>query len=231
MRTVVPVQWLSLCLLCMLSAFAIVCVAAPEDEREPERQIVLQGILGSKALLLVDGKRLMLSAGQAKKWGVSVLRIASDHVEVNVDGQSRRLRLGDSYAVTTPFKARKSVEVVIPRNKRGMYSTIGSINGLPVTFLVDTGASTIAMNAQQATRLAIDFRVIGKPTFVSTASGVTRAYRVTLDQVSVGEIKIRNIVAVVMDGQFPVQVLLGMSFLGQLEIQREAGLLHLKKNF
>jgi len=206
-------------------------VAAQQDERELSRQATLQGILGSKALLLVDGERLILSVGQTVKSGVRVLRIDADSVEITIDGQHRRLRLGDSHTVTGPYKERKSVEVTIFRDKRGMYNTVGSINGLPVNFLVDTGATTIAMNKQHAKRLAIDFRVIGDPTFVGTASGVTKAYRVTLDKVSVGGITLRNITAVVMDGNFPVQVLLGMTFLGQLEMQREGAALHLKKHF
>lgn len=244
MRTIVSSVCVKMCLLIILSAFSVFCAAAPltdipapvspvepQDEREAPRQAVLQGILGKKALLLVDGERLMLSVGQAMQSGVRVLRINTDAVEITIDGQHRQLRLGDAHSVTERFKQRKSVEVTIFSDKRGMYNTVGSINGLPVNFLVDTGATTIAMNKQHAKRLAIDFLVTGNPTFVGTASGVTKAYRVTLDKVSVGRITLRNIVAVVMDGNFPRQVLLGMTFLGQLEMQREGTALRLKKNF
>jgi aspartyl protease family protein len=227
----------------ILSAFSTVCLAAPlsvtssdasvesRGEREVPRQAALQGILGSKALLLVDGERLILSVGQTPKSGVRVLHIDVDSVEIVIDGKRQRLRLGDSHSVTTPYKKRESVDVTIYRDKSGMYNTIGSINGLPVSFLVDTGATTVAMNKQHAKRLAIDFRVTGEPTLVSTASGMTRAYRVTLDKVSVGGIILRNVAAVVMDGNFPVQVLLGMTFLGKLEIQHEGTALRLKKTF
>lgn len=232
MKSILAVQWMRVCLLVMLSVFVTVCASAsPADEREPARQIVLQGILGSKVLLLVDGQRLMLSAGQGQDSGVRVLRIGSDFAEVDIDGQHRRLRLGDSHSVTTPFRARDSVEVMIPRDQRGMYSTVGSVNGLPVNFLVDTGASTVAMNSQQAKRLGIDFRVIGRPSFVSTASGLTRAYQVSLHTVTVGGILLRNVDAVVIEGGFPLQILLGMTFLGSLEIQHQGTTLHLKQKF
>jgi aspartyl protease family protein len=112
-----------------------------------------------------------------------------------------------------------------------MYSTVGSINGLPVTFLVDTGASSMALNASQARRLGIDYRVVGEPTFVGTASGVTKAYRVTLETVTVGQIKQSNITAVVIEGNHPAQVLLGMSFLGRLEILHEGSMIRLKQKF
>jgi len=218
-------------LLLILSVFAGVCTAESQDEHKPARQIVLQGILGSKVLLLVDGQRQMMSVKDAMKQGVRVLRIAEERVDVEVDGKRRRLRLGDSYSVTGQYKARKSIEVIIAKNNTGMYSTVGSINGLPVSFLVDTGATSVAMSAPHAKRLAIDFRVTGEPTFVGTASGVSEAYRVTLDKVTVGDITQHNVRAVVIDGNYPTQVLLGMSFLGKLEIQRDGNIMRLKKKF
>ncbi len=218
-------------LLVILSVSASVCVAESQDERKPVRQVVLQGILGSKALLLVDGQRQMMSVKDTAKQGVRVVRIAEERVDVEVDGQRRRLLLGDSYSVIAQYKVRKSTEVIIAKNNTGMYSTVGSINGLPVSFLVDTGATSVAMSAQHAKRLAIDFRVTGEPTFVGTASGVSEAYRVILDKVTVGDITQHNVRAVVIDGNYPIQVLLGMSFLGQLEIQRDGNIMRLKKNF
>lgn len=225
------IQTVSLILLIILSAFTGLCVAESPDQRKQARQIVLQGILGSKALLLVDGQRQMLSAKDGVKQGVRVLRINIENVVVEIDGKRHVLHLGDSHSVAGQFKARESTEVIISKNNQGMYTTVGSINGLPVSFLVDTGASTIAMNAQHARRLSIDFRVTGEPTFVGTASGVSKAYRVTLNKVTVGGIAQHNVSAVVIDGNFPVQALLGMSFLGQLEIQRDGNIMRLKKKY
>lgn len=224
---------MNIALLLILSAFASVCVAESQAENDPEptRQVVLQGILGSRVLLMVDGQRQMMSVTDAAKHGVRVLRILAEQVEVEIDGKRRRLRLGDHYSVTSRYKKRESAEVIIVKDSRGMYSTVGSINGLLVSFLVDTGASTIAMNAQHATRLGIDFKVVGVPTFVGTASGVSKAYRVRLDKVTIGGIAQHNVPAVVIDGRFPVQALLGMSFLGQLEIQRDGNIMRLKKKF
>ena len=211
----------------ILTSLLSVGVPAEEDERKLARQISLQGILGNKALLFVDGQRQMMSTNDAEKNGVRLLRILEDQAEVLIDGKRKRLRLGDSYSVARKFKARKTTEVVIPKNSRGMYTSVGSINGLPVTFLVDTGATSIAMNEQQAKRLAIDFRVKGNPTFVGTASGVSKAFRVTLDKVTLGGITQHNVVAVVIEGGFPVDTLLGMSFLGQLQIEREGNIMRL----
>ena len=105
------------------------------------------------------------------------------------------------------------------------------INGLPVGFLVDTGASSVAMNAGEARRLGIDFRVDGDSTYVSTASGVARAYRVRLDRVKVGAIELRNVEALVVDGSSPTEVLLGMSFLQRLELMNQGDHLTLRRKY
>jgi aspartyl protease family protein len=204
--------------------------AADTDKNESRRQVSLQGILGSKAVLSIDGKRQLISSGQQED-GVKVIKIYPNSVEISIDGKRRRLRMGDLNAVSSPYKQRESTTVIVAPDARGMYVTIGSINDLPVPFLVDTGATTIAMNAAQAKRLGIDFRITGQVTMVGTASGVTKAYGVTLNKVTLGAITLHNISAVVLEGRFPVQALLGMSFLGQLDIQREGSVMRIKKNY
>ena len=213
-----------------MCSVAISAEAVDADKNENRRQVSLQGILGSKAVLLIDGKRQLLSSGE-KEDGVKIIKIYPDSIEVNIDGKLRRLRMGDLNAVSSPYKQRESATVIVAPDARGMYVTVGSINGLPVPFLVDTGATTIAMNAAQAKRLGIDFRITGQVTMVGTASGVTKAYRVTLNKVTLGAITLHNISAVVLEGRFPVQALLGMSFLGQLEIQREGSVMRIKKKY
>jgi len=121
--------------------------------------------------------------------------------------------------------------VTIPRDDNGMYSTTGAINGQSVYFLVDTGASVVTMNAAQARSLGIDVKATGQPVMVNTASSVERAYHVTLDTVSVGGIQLHNIGAVVMTGAQPPNILLGLTFLGNLEIQHEANVMKLKQKW
>ena len=122
-------------------------------------------------------------------------------------------------------------EFQVWRNTEGMYTTVGSINGLPVPFLVDTGATRVAINANEARRLGIDYRVTGTPSSVTTASGVERAWAVTLERVSVGELELRNVGAVVLEGALPQQALLGMSFLGRLEISSDGRRMTLRKKY
>lgn len=205
-------------------------MALAEEEKPARRHVVLEGVLGSKAVFSIDGARVLLSAGQNKD-GVEILSIQQNSAIVNIDGKRQQLRLGDNNIVAAPYKERKSATITVTPDNRGMYSTTGSINGLPVSFLVDTGATTVAMNSTQARRLGIDFRLKGVQTMVGTASGVSRAYRVTLDKVSVGPITVNYVPAVVIEGNFPLQILLGMSFLGQLEIQREGNIMRMRKKY
>ncbi len=97
--------------------------------------------------------------------------------------------------------------------------TFGNINGRSVRFLVDTGASAIAMNAEQAKHLGIRYDKVGVRGSVSTASGFVDAYRVRLKSVSVGRITETNVEAFVIDGNHPGPILLGMTFLSRLSVE------------
>ena len=107
----------------------------------------------------------------------------------------------------------------------------GYIDGYAVNFLVDTGASTIAMNYKQAKRLGIDYLAKGRKNMAETASGIVTAYSVSLDRVSVGGIDLYNVEAMVLEGEQPSSILLGMSFLGQLDMQYEGEALILKQKY
>ena len=112
-----------------------------------------------------------------------------------------------------------------------MFKTTGSINGYTVNFLVDTGASSIALNSNMAKRLGLQYKLKGDPTIVTTASGSVSAYSINLDRVKVGEIMLRNVAAVVIDGSEPSTPLLGMSYLGRLNIVNEGQVMKLEQKF
>ena len=112
-----------------------------------------------------------------------------------------------------------------------MYVVTGSINGFPVDFLVDTGATFVSLSGREARRLGIDYRVVGTPGRSSTASGIAKIYLVELDRVKVGEIELRNVQGAVHDGDFPPATLLGMSFLGRLKMRQDGQVLELEKKY
>ena len=187
------------------------------------------GLFNDRAVVLVDGRQYLLNPGETSPEGVTLVSASSDSAVLEVDG--RRITAVLDGRVSARKRSATSREVRIRRNTAGMYSTVGSINGLPVSFLVDTGATQIAMNSAQARRLGIDYRVIGDPAAVTTASGQEHAWLVVLDTVKVGELALHNVSGVVIEGSQPAETLLGMSFLGRLEITNDGQLMTLRQKY
>jgi aspartyl protease family protein len=208
-----------------LSCFALAIlagnlVAAPLVE--------LQAVLGPSAVLQVDGVRRTLRVGQVSPEGVRLLALDAVSARVQVQGQTLTVPLGGRAGGALPAGATASVRIA--RSDSGMYLTLGTINGRSVEFLVDTGASTVAMNDATARSLGIDYRA-GSRGLVETASGITEAYAVTLSEVSVGSIRLPNVQAVVIRGAQPSRALLGMSFLSRMQIEHAQDALVLKRKY
>ncbi|QKQ27426.1 retropepsin-like aspartic protease family protein [Candidatus Reidiella endopervernicosa] len=192
-------------------------------------KLQVMGLFKNKAVMKIDGKRRVLSVGSESPEGVRLISADSQFAVVEIDGKESRLPLGNevgaNYASAVPS------EVIIAIDNAGMYRTTGSINGQMVDFLADTGASAVALNANDARRLGIDFRLHGTEARVSTASGIERAYHLKLSSVKVGAIELNDVDAMVLEGDFPTEALLGMSFLGQLTVVNENGMMKLRKRF
>lgn len=211
-----------------LPALWLACILT-QAQAAPDIRVV--GLFSDRAVLLIDGRRQLLRPGQTSPEGVRLVSADSEGAVLEVDGREIRAGLDGrrvSARKTSPVAAQA---VQIMRDNTGMYTTVGSINGLPVAFIVDTGATQVSMNAAAARRLGIDFRISGTPAAVTTASKVERAWAVTLDTVKVGTIELRNVAGIVLEGPQPEQVLLGMSYLGRLEITNDGRLLTLRKKY
>jgi len=96
-------------------------------------------------------------------------------------------------------------------------------------FMVDTGATYVAMNAADAKRAGIDYRA-GQQIVMNTANGQSLAWLVTLDRISFGGIDMHGVQASVHESGLAV-ALLGMSFMNRLDMRREAGDLLLSKRY
>ncbi|MFT7222457.1 MAG: aspartyl protease family protein, partial [Candidatus Azotimanducaceae bacterium] len=126
--------------------------------------------------------------------------------------------------IDSSFATAEKSRVMINMTDNRQYITAGTINGRPVTYLVDTGANVIALNSVMAKSLDIAL-YDGVKTNVSTAGGTETATRVLLKRVSVGGISRSNVAAVVIDGAYPRQILLGMSFLQHVDINENGRLM------
>ena len=190
--------------------------------------IIVLGLFKGRAIVKIDGTQRTLKKGKASPEGVILISADSQVAILEVNGEQQEFKLGRH--VGTSFKKKENAEAKIMPTQ-GMYLTTGFINGRSVKFLVDTGATWIAMNIHQARSLGINFRFVGKRGFASTANGTAPFYHVTLDKVKVGEIELTNVAAAVMEGNSPSEVLLGNSFLNRVEMQRQGQVMLLKQKF
>jgi len=117
-------------------------------------------------------------------------------------------------------------EVTLKRNKFGHYVASGLINGQPVVFMLDTGATDIAIPARVADKLGLKR---GRKVTYQTAKGPATAYATVLEQVSLGDIQLHNVRASINPHMNSEEVLLGMSFLKQLEFTQKGNSLTLRQ--
>ena len=157
------------------------------------------------------------------------MKATSRQAIVEMDGKQHTMGL--HMAIGGTYQKADITQVVIKKNDINQYKVNGSVNGLTVTFLVDTGATTVAMNELEARRLGIQYKLQGKESRVSTASGVAKSWYVKLDTVKVGEIAVNNVGAVVIEGSHPTDVLLGMTYLEYVKLQEHNSILMLEKKF
>jgi aspartyl protease family protein len=184
-----------------------------------ERVLVL-GLFKDKAVLRIDGKQRVLRVGQISPEGVGLISADSREAVLEIDGKRRSYTLSEQ--VATQYAPPGQTEVVLWPDRRGLYTVAGTINGISIGCLVDTGANVVAMGTEQAAYLGIDLAREGHPAQVQTASGVVSGYGVKLNRVEIGGIAVDDVPAVVLEGDAgPSEVLLGMSFLGRLHIQRD----------
>ena len=192
------------------------------------QQVVLAGRMGDKALLVIDGRARTLGVGDGAD-GVRLLRWVDDSAEVSLQGQPRRLRVGDAPARLsgTPPPSASTRELVITAGPGGHFTAAGAINGKAVSFMVDTGATLVSLGRDQAERLGIDLGE-GRIAVTQTANGPVPVQLVTLTTVRVGGLELSNVGAAVMPQPMPM-VLLGNSFLARLQMRRDNDVMRLEK--
>ena len=220
---------LSRYLLLLPALFTALCISLYQSTVLAGMDVRVVGLFSDRAVLLVEGRQHVLRVGQTSPEGVKLVLANSESAVLLIDGEEVTARLDGRVSARKRTATVKEVQVW--RDTTGMYTTVGSIDGLPVSFLIDTGATQVAMNGSQARRLGIDYHVTGNPAEVTTASGVEHAWMVMLDSVKVGDLEVRNVSAVVLEGKQPKVTLLGMSYLGRMEISNDGRLMTLRQKY
>jgi len=187
--------------------------------------VIVSGLFKNRVVLEIDGKQRLLRVGETSPEGVTLVEANSRRAILEIDGQQAEYPLGDR--IQTGFAPPTEQVVHVPLSPSGLYLAAGTINGRLVTFQVDTGASAVALSSDLADRVGIDY-MKGERQRVMTASGVTHAYSLTIDEIAVGGIKQQNVRAAVLEGQLPRWPLLGMTFLNNVKISKGDTLMELR---
>ena len=191
-------------------------------------KITVSGLFSNKAVVTIDGKQRLLTVGKPSPEGVVLISANAKEAVIEVNGEQKTYTLG--HHIGSTFKKPTGGNTVsIAPDGGGMYEVNGSINEFQVKFLVDTGATFISMNGNDAKRIGINYKVDGEKALSETASGLSDIYLVNLKTVMVGGIKLHDVQASVHNGNFPRTILLGNSFLGRVKMIREGQMLKLEE--
>lgn len=187
----------------------------------------LHALFKDKAIILIDGARRVLKTGDTSPEGVKLVATDTqeEKAEVEIDGKRQELKLG--MVISSFVSTGKGSVIVYP--ERGQYFVDGLINGVAVKFLVDTGASTVTMSSATAKRVGLDYLRLGARGYSSTAAGTVPKYMLKLSKVQVGDIVLSNVDGGVIENMQAPFVLLGMSFLGSLEMKRDMDKLEIRE--
>ena len=195
------------------------------------QSVAINGTLGNKALLIVDGGfPKAVAVGEMHK-GIKVVAIQGEQITLEMGGKRQTLRVGDAPASVGSGAGEQlsGNRVVLAAGPGGHFVTAGQINGRAVQFMVDTGATTIALSVADANRIGLNYQN-GQPVQMSTANGVTQGWRITLNTVRVGDVMVSGVDAVVTPVGMPY-VLLGNSFLSRFQMNRNNDQMVLERRF
>lgn len=195
----------------------------------PPAQVHLNGMLGSRAaLLLIDGEPRTVEVG-ATVSGVKLVALEGGHATVEIAGRRQLLTLGAAPGRVLAPQSSAPRQIVLPMGAGGHYTTLGLINGRVTSFLVDTGATSVSISQIEAEKLGLRY-LYGKRLITQTANGIVPAYQVFLSSVRIGNVEVHDVEAIVIPGMMS-HVLLGNSFLNRFQMRRENDVMTLELRY
>lgn len=192
-------------------------------------KVNIVGLFSGKAVMIInDGKPRTLSVGQVVD-GVKLIAADSSSATLLIEGETKKLGMGQAASVADA-STNSIPSVTLYANAQGHFISECKINGVPLKFLIDTGATTVALNSGDAKFANIDYKK-GEPVSVGTANGVVTAYRVTIANLKIGSITLSQVEGSVLEGGSPSVVLMGMSALSRMEIKHQSIAMTLTKKY
>lgn len=192
--------------------------------------VTLTGSIGSRAILIVNGSAPKTVAVGESYQGVKLVSLQAEQAVVELEGKRVNLRMDTPVSIGGgAATGGGGSRVVLTADSRGHFMTQGAINGRPVTFMLDTGATSIALSMADAQRIGLDYTK-GQRVQIGTANGTTQGYRLRVQSVRVGDVEVYDIDAVVSPESMPF-VLLGNSFITRFSMRRDADQMVLEKRY
>ncbi len=192
--------------------------------------VVLTGTIGSRAILIVNGGAPKTVAVGETFQGVKLVSLGAEQATIEAAGKRVALRMDTPASIGGGGAAGGGGNrIVLPVSSGGHFMAQGAINGRSVNFMLDTGATSVAMSAADAQRIGLDFSK-GQPIRINTANGVTAGHRVRLASVRVGDVEVYDVEAVISPQPMPY-VLLGNSFISRFSMRRDSDQMVLEKRY
>ncbi|MEJ1164713.1 TIGR02281 family clan AA aspartic protease [Variovorax sp. CCNWLW186] len=191
--------------------------------------VMLTGTIGSRAILIVNGAPPKTVAVGETFQGVKLVSLQAEQAVVELEGKRVNLRMDTPVSIGGGTGTGGGSRIVLPADSRGHFMTQGAINGRTVTFMLDTGATSIALSAADAQRIGLDYSK-GQRIQMNTANGVSSGYRLRLQSVRVGDVEVYDVEAIVSPQPMPF-VLLGNSFINRFSMRRDADQMVLEKRY
>jgi aspartyl protease family protein len=168
-------------------------------------------------------------AQDVASYAVRLVSATSEAAVMEIDGKRRSLGVG-SQVISGNYATSSQPSVVLNADMAGHYYAEGSINGGPIRFMVDTGASMVSIGQSDARRLGIQY-LSGERGMSNTANGLAPVYHVKLGEVRLGAITLRNVDGLVHESNDMPFALLGMSFLNRVDMRHSGQQLTLTRRF
>jgi len=210
--------------LCLVAVSAGLTLGASSTAQA--QSVALGGMLGGKALLMVDGKPPKSVAPGDTYMGVKVVTVSSEEAVVDIAGKRAHLRMGES---PVSVGERGGKKIMLTADSQGHFIGAGKINGQAMQYLVDTGATVVSMGVSDAERMGVNYKN-GQQIRMNTANGQVPGWSIRLASVRVGDVELTEVEAVVTSASMPY-ILLGNSFLTRFQMTRTNDQLVLERRY
>ena len=209
----------------LLGGAASAQVMAMNVNNGPDIKVL--GLFKNMAVLMINDQRTVLHVGDKQQGNLRLLAANSEKGLFEIKGKRIELSLSENEGIRTDLPVSTDHEAQLISNG-GLYAVTGAINDQLADFVVDTGASYVTMSPQQAQLLHLDYSSARK-VMMNTANGKATAHVFTIKSVRIGGIELHDVEGAVMSDLSSSKILLGMSFLNQVDMKHGPGLMVLKQ--